>query len=94
MGRRSLFGLFLLPITDYPFPIFYAIVMQSNRGGFVMGNKEILCFIIMTAFLLVASGCGDSGRGPAPAAAGGAPAPQTEKAGGVVVPADGTPGVK
>lgn len=59
----------------------------------MMGYKDILCLIIMTAFLFVASGCGDpAGKGPAPATAGGAGAPQTEKAGGDVVPADGTPG--
>lgn len=53
-------------------------------------GKDILCIVIIASFLFAGSGCGDSGKqDPSPA---GKTPPPVEKAGGFVVPADGTPG--
>ena len=54
-------------------------------------SKDILCIAIIASFLFVGSGCGDPGKQDA-SPAGKTPAPQVEKAGGFVVPSDGTPG--
>lgn len=52
--------------------------------------KATLCIIIVS-FLFAAYGCGDPGKqGQASSPAG--PSSQVEKAGGFVIPADGTPG--
>jgi hypothetical protein len=53
--------------------------------------KDLLCITIIASFLIAGYGCGDSGRQDA-SPAGKTPQPQVEKAGGFVVPSDGTPG--
>lgn len=53
--------------------------------------RDILCIAIMASFLVWGYGCGDSGKQDA-SPAGKTPQPQVEKAGGFVVPSDGTPG--
>ena len=54
--------------------------------------KDLLCIIIMASFVFAGYGCGDSGKDQASSPAGDKPSSQGEKAGGFVVPADGTPG--
>lgn len=53
--------------------------------------KGMLWIVIIVSFLFAVYGCGDSGKqGPASSPAG--PSSQGEKAGGFVIPVDGTPG--
>jgi len=68
----------------------YSVTRLYRRGSMIR-IKDILCIIIIASFLFAGYGCGDSAKQSQASDPVGKSSEQVEKAGGFVVPADGTP---